>query len=249
MIGTETRKLLLRLLTLGMLTTCLIYVVNQNRALSASVGNQNQEPEVLIQLDDSTLVHLEGAFVKQELSPDGKYAVEVNSTIRNLSGKSIVAYAITQTNIGERFRSTSTVLSQIMTAKGALPPFHVMGYRSADSVAEPLKKIILSVDFIEFTDGTKWGTDQANSAETLTGRREGLRALKLKLSRLRKEKGVASLIEALDGYDLIPPAERSSAWKSGFRDAVGYKINKLRSTYRLGVEQGDAELEKSHDIF
>ena len=100
----------------------------------------------------------------------------------------------------------------------------------------PLPSIMLSVDFVEFGDGSTWGADFCRTAETLSGLRAGALAAKDKLAQIRQQDGGQGLVSLLKQSTLTlePPEGHSSVWVDAFREGVRRLFDKLRSANQEG---------------
>lgn len=112
----------------------------------------------------------------------------------------------------------------------------------------------LTVDFVEFADGTMWGTDASNSREKLAGQREGAKAERRRLKELFKSRGRKALSDLLQGdsvYDEpVPPGNvnRSVAWSQGYSGGVGSIRHRVLQALRTGDwDNVELELDKPYD--
>lgn len=86
--------------------------------------------------------------------------------------------------------------------------------------------ILISVDYVEFEDGSSWGSDSTGNSKLLAGQREGTKSAITQLKNLSRNQNVNSVINFLN-QDLqgitvdIPNMDQSDEWKRGFR--LGYK--------------------------
>jgi hypothetical protein len=97
----------------------------------------------------------------------------------------------------------------------------------------PLNNIEISLDFVQFADGSFWGTDTNEFAEKLRGFRAGALAVKDKFAKIQNEtdgKGLIDLLK-LDTLEIEVPRDHSSAWMDGFRDGVRSRFEKLKKAY------------------
>lgn len=94
----------------------------------------------------------------------------------------------------------------------------------AHKYSEEVVKVVLSIDFVEFIDGTTWGEDKEKSVELLAGRRAGAKKAKERLSEKFEKEGVAGVAEAIEhdsGEEgLIPPPDKSVIWQEGYANGV-----------------------------
>lgn len=179
-----------------------------------------------------------------------------NYSITNLSSKSIRAYTIkSEILYGEKnaqeIGSTLThlpTLSKIFQSNQSRQGTGGEG----TTYSEPVNEIILSVDFVEFTDGSTWGEDYYKSAERLAGQRAGGKAA---ISNFRQKLGTAEFrftsneIES-DSIELASAVDKSksSTWKEGYESGIGVVRNRLNKALSDGgIEEVKKELEKPFD--
>ena len=104
---------------------------------------------------------------------------------------------------------------------------------------EILNGVKLSIDFIEFSDGSTWGPDSFNSADDLAGERVGLRSSVQSLSEISKARGLNALT---NDVDIPTPEGKSLSWQRGFQRGTRTVRERLNRAYRRGGrEQLEAE--------
>lgn len=109
------------------------------------------------------------------------------------------------------------------------------------SYSEPVREILLSVDFVEFVDGTVWGPDTTHSSQRLAGTRAGMTVERNRLLTILNEDGIAKLISDVDAeLDVTPPTGNSPEWSEGFRTGALQYRARLR---RTRTQSGQASLE------
>ena len=101
--------------------------------------------------------------------------------------------------------------------------------------SEPVQAIRLSVDFVEFTDGTAWGPDTTRSSQRLAGIRAGMSVERNRLLTIFNDDGIAKLISDLDAeLEINPPQGNSPEWSEGFRTGTVQYRARLRRTRKQG---------------
>lgn len=196
----------------------------------------------------------ESPKIRIELQPDSPIIVSVSTTtsvdpsapnfsfrVVNRSTKNITAYAVRYETISERSKSGGMNLNNLSLTNQSLQP-NSSRLETVDGISfsDPIKKIILSVDFVEFDDSSIWGVDVFRSAERLAGQRAGLHTVAdLLLEKLNKG-GPLAVINANESSeaDVNPPPGQSSAWLEGFRS--GKSI--MRDRIRQASIQGDLQM-------
>lgn len=117
----------------------------------------------------------------------------VEFVVENVGAKPVLAFWVSYDMV---VRGTSVTLGRGVNANKQeliLPP----GKRRALAVSNPDKeKVVLSVDFVEFADGSTWGANTAQYAESLAGERAGARAEAERLMTLLKTGGLRAVEKA-----------------------------------------------------
>lgn len=180
------------------------------------------------------------------------YKPSYTLTLTNTGKKSIRAYTLrTQTGIGEQGRQLEeSSLSHMISENLLLLPGQSRQEinNGNGTFPEPVSQILISVDFVEFSDGTTWGEDKSKSAETLAGQRAGGAAAiayyKHKIDSGEfdpelVESGEAEILKAVD-------SGKSKAWKLGFQTGIGIVRGRLSRTTG-GMEAVKEELSKPFD--
>ena len=161
----------------------------------------------------------------------------LNPVIMNVSAKPIIAYAIRYDVITDRSSTNGLELSIADLPKSVLQPGQSIqiDIGGGENHSDGIKKIIVSVDFVEFDDASTWGRDTRKSAERLAGFRTGARAAAEHLLQILNERGVQVLVKDLDAEPLgivPPPANRSDEWLDGFRAGIGHMQGRVEQAYR-----------------
>jgi hypothetical protein len=178
-----------------------------------------------------------------------------NYSITNISSKSIRAYTIkSEILYGEKnAQQIGSILTHLPTLSKLLQSNHSQQEsRGGTTYSEPVNEIILSVDFVEFADGSAWGEDYFKAAERLAGQRAGG---KVAISNFRQKLGTAEFrftsneIES-ESLELASAVDKSksSNWKDGYQSGIGIVRNRLnRALNEGGIEEVKKELEKPFD--
>ena len=168
-------------------------------------------------------------------SPDGLMPT-VYFTVTNNSGKRIITYAVK--NEAKLSRGTiSTAITMITnpdrkhalrSGKGGQMEFSDLHY------GEPPESMILSIDFVEFLDGTRWGPDTTKTGERLDGVRAGAQAQRDALMKVLMADGPEGVIRSLDSItaEADQSIPRSQEWLDGFRGGVGSVRGRVRNKGR-----------------
>jgi len=154
---------------------------------------------------------------------DDAEAPLVNFVVENVGSKPIQAYWISYDTIkhgvniklGSGINATSREL--------VLPP----GKRRTTAILNRGKeKISLSVDFIEFADGTTWGNDTAKYGESLAGERRGAQAEAERLRKLLETSGLSAVVAAVSERETSLRSNHFSRSESG--SLIGARATRLR---------------------
>lgn len=176
-------------------------------------------------------------------APD-REMLEVYFTVTNVGSSPVRAYAVRVARGVETHEGGGCFFNNIEKAAKVLQPNQSVGRSTWRPVpaADAEIPVELTVDFVEFADGTVWGADSCQGAERLGGLRAGARAAKAHFKKKLNEKGVVALVKKLydDDPALAPPEGHSDAWNAGFRGAVNSFRERIR---QANVEGGGPEVE------
>lgn len=144
-------------------------------------------------------------------TPD-QQMLEVYFTVKNIGGNPIRAYTVRVSHGTEAQESAGCFLNNIEKAGKLLQPNQSVGRSTwrPISPSDPQSTIELTLDFVEFTDGSVWGGNSCQSAERLSGLRAGARVAKLRFKKKLNERGISALLKQLyeDDPELAPPAAK-----------------------------------------
>ncbi|MEN3334767.1 MAG: hypothetical protein V7641_4132 [Blastocatellia bacterium] len=171
---------------------------------------------------------------------------EVELVISNTTDKPVNAYAIRYDIVSNgQLRPGGVELNNISAVQFLLQPKQM---RTADiggvHYSMPIEQIIVSIDFVEYTDGTTWGVDTYSSGEVLAGLRAGAQTATRYLHRLLTEQGAASFAGGLEraAGDVSIPVGHSSKWQEGFQRGVAFITE--RAKHEIG-NSSPAEIERA----
>ena len=212
-------------------------------------SSQTPGPRIIIaeQTGSPLLVLSNGVDSSNVLEPHYWYSVTNNSD------KPISAYAIQErVSLGPGTPILSTAFVHLPAEQLLLRP-HVSKQEDGGvgkAYAKAPIEITISVDFIEFADGSRWGVDVGKSGERLDGQRAGGKAATKKYREVLDNKGIQGLELALTNANLIKPeSERQSVdWQDGFNVGVNIVKSRLaRAKLKDGPEGIKSELDKPFD--
>ena len=175
--------------------------------------------------------------VKTKWATPDQEMLEVYFTVTNVGSRPVRAYAVRVARGVETGEGGGCFFNNIEKAGKILQPNQSIGQSTWRPVpaSDADTPVELTLDFIEFADGTVWGADGCQTAERLGGLRAGARAAKAHFKKKLAEKGIDALVKRLyvDDPALAPPEGHSDAWKAGFRGAI--------NTYRERIRQANVE--------
>ena len=147
---------------------------------------------------------------------------KINYAVQNVSGKPITGYVIWESG-----KSTGKVATNFFPIK----PFQASVIYTGESFVEREnikddENVSLSVDYVEFADGSSWGNDTQGQSKHIAGGRAGVNAAAEQLSDLigKGEVGVLTALLKRDLVDIEVPLSgtaQNDKWQYGFRS--GYK--------------------------
>jgi len=228
------------------------YLIYAHSPLSAeafsNIRTISQSPTVLVGTQpDSPLVITVGLVdTLDPLSPQITYAIQ------NISDKPIRAFTVLEETATKSSRNKGSTIINITSAtkilqRGQMEQNTFIGHRFGD----PLLTLTLSIDFVEFEDGTTWGQDTQQSAENLAGQRVGGRETIKKLRELMLTQGsvnVANLVSGKNVEIVAPPSDQSEPWRYGFQTGHNVVLRRLKVAYEKGGSRDlVSELRKQFD--
>lgn len=229
----------------GVFLTISLYTVTRSQDPSDKFKEQPAIVAEVLKLDNSPLLVTVSSVDNSPLS----YQL-INLVIQNVSEKKIKAYVIAHS------------YSVAPSAAGTSSSFHqefVPGEIVFDSIGEARAnvkagvKLLLSLDFVRFTDGTTWGPDSQQQSQYISGQIEGETRAAAQISRLLEYLNTEAVVSILSKTtsETDPPFERKSESEKWWRGATsGYRgfVFKLQSAYQsdgiAGVKRKLDELRK-----
>jgi len=165
----------------------------------------------------------------------------VNFTVQNTGNKSVRGYVIEGAN-----KNTGKIITNFFPAKlfQATVTFTEELLIERENIKSD-KTLSLSIDYVEFEDGSSWGKDTQSQSENIAGGRVGAEAAVEQLKKLVEKRDSAALTALLKNnlaeLEVSLPetsGNKSEKWKSGFRS--GYKS--IISFLKVHRDKGDNEL-------
>lgn len=172
------------------------------------------------------------------------FAPQVEVVITNTSNKVVSAYAVRH-DVGSNgeLRAAGAELTRANSERSVLWPGDSQTITIGGThYSSPIGRLVVSVDFLEFTDGTMWGGDTYSSREVIAGMRAGEAATVNALRGLLAVEGISALKEALERSDddASIPVGHSPKWQEGFER--GMSLVKERVKHEA-IQMAPAEIE------
>jgi len=181
---------------------------------------------------------------------NGEFAFE----LINMSSKPIRAYAIKQEIEAGGTQLSSVLFSNLdLTNHPPLQPNQSSTvFDTCQAMSEKEQRITLSVDYVEFSDGTKWGVDSAKSADRSAGQRAAASLISKRLLKILNEGNLNDVLNAIEAGtpSIEPPAGRSEEWKEGFRLGSNSIAAYLKDAKKRGdLKQAEQKLRQLAERF
>ncbi|HKE55460.1 MAG TPA: hypothetical protein VKB46_02120 [Pyrinomonadaceae bacterium] len=114
----------------------------------------------------------------------------------------------------------------------------------------PPPPVQVFIDYVEFTDGSTWGRDKCQSAESLAGERAGGEAALKFLRTMLQENGVQAVVQTIrsGGPKVEQPDNQSARWNEAFSrgvEHVGYSV--IEAYQKEGEPEVGVILSKPYD--
>ena len=236
-------KLSFKFVALGILTGSLWLLYN-----SYGYSQTAPPPRIVVakQPDSPLLILSTYVDSSNSLSPHYGYSVT------NISDKPIRAYAIQErVSIDAGAPIISTTWTNSPAVKLFLKPHESRQEDGGQgrTYNSPPVKVELTVDFVEFADGTRWGDDAGKYGEMLDGERAGGKAAMKKYREILATKGIGELEQELANSTLIQPeTPKSVDWNNGFSVGVNRVKRRLKEAQiKGGQNEIKRELDKPFD--
>jgi hypothetical protein len=167
------------------------------------------------------------------------YRPKYRYQITNTSDKTVRAYAIRrEISFGaDQPKQIGVMFAHMPSLSLLLRPNQFKQTEQDDAVlSNPAKEIILSVDFVEFDDGTTWGDDSFMSSDRLAGQRAGGKEAIRRFKEIFRTGGLDALTTIIDKSDTVLPENQtnSQTWQEGFREGVGITRHRLKEAKKKG---------------
>lgn len=176
--------------------------------------------------------------LKTKWATSDEQMLEIYTVVENVSDVAIRAYAL-RSGTADGVESTGACLLHSTQSPGKI-------LRPGDSDSKstwrrippdsPSSNIDLSLDFVEFANGSTWGIDACQSIEKLSGLRAGATAAKDKLAKMlgqNNDRALSNLLK-LDAPILEPPEGHSAVWVESFQGGVRTLFERVKKANEEG---------------
>ncbi|HEV7743669.1 MAG TPA: hypothetical protein VGO56_01615 [Pyrinomonadaceae bacterium] len=177
---------------------------------------------------------------------------EIYVVVKNISDKRITAYATATFNLSQPNSQRACFMHSFAGPGKMLLPDKSDGksqWNRTDN-NNKIPNLEFGVDFVEFSDGSTWGTDRCQMKEYLDGYRSGLRAARELFKKAVPEVGGEQLIAELSKgpVEIEVPQGHSARWITSFKSGVeGMRSSVLRAYQERGVPEIKIELSRPID--
>lgn len=247
------RKLILKFFTLLTLLFCLFFFSKDSTKLLVASIQEGRSRQSIPNVSVSPQADSPLRIISTEVTSAEPQNFRLIATVQNQSSKEIRAYSISTEASTDKEQVGSTDFLNLTQRSTLWQPTEIRTIEVKKTQTELLVSVKLTVDFVEFSDSTTWGTDTSKSRDILAGQRAGARLERQRLRDLLKSQGRAALandiktsapgtIEALAGHN------KSSEWLIGFRNGVSAVRTRLeRILQSNGTVKIEIELDKPFD--
>lgn len=235
------QKLAFRLCALFVLLICLFLVSArdtpvQQAMISPPLAQQPKfAPKIAARSQPDSPLAITSIQITDQAIPDIPNT-EFGFYVVNASSKAIAAFAIKQDIVANGAASGGGVSlyhlllsnSSLRSGNSRLIPDTVDESSANNTI------VYLSVDFVQFADGTTWGADSGRSLERVLGQRSAVELLSEELlNTLNADKDIPRAIED-SAANLHYPQDHSETWKAGFNSALRLLVDRLKRANEKG---------------
>jgi hypothetical protein len=177
---------------------------------------------------------------------------QVELVIVNRGVQAVRAYTIRYQTISGHSKGGGMQLTSASSIESMLQPGHTSSATVGEgtSYQDPIKKIVVSVDFVELADGATWGPDEYNSNDRLAGQRAGAQQTVEELMNLLNKEGPLAVMQSIERNipAVAPPPGHSPEWLNAFDGGVGAIRERLKTAYnKSGIGVVESELRRPFD--
>ena len=230
-------KLVVRLAALTALTFSLILVLRQGDQVSLGMAQtiasfQPQAPVIVAHNEPNNPLVISA----ERQLPNTEQTPEVAFSVTNVTNKTVKAFAIKLEAMSDNKITSSVSLYNLDLSANDLSPNRSLNeFGTYEPLSNSQHRVTLSVDYVEYSDGTRWGLDSAKSGERVAGQRTAIKILTMRLIRIVREGNANDFANALESSISIElPPQHSEEWNDGFRLGAGAVVQRLKRAHQLG---------------
>lgn len=217
----------------------------QQKTPSSAGPSDAQLPEIIVvsQPDSPLLV-----TTSHRWAVPGVDILDLYVVVKNRDTKSIRAFT-TRIDFPDRKPSEVCAVDNIYFPNKVMKQDEGDG-KSRFTATKNSPVIQVSVDYVEFVDGSTWGQDTCHTVEFLAGERAGGDAAIKWFENLINEKGTKAVVELIRSRSVSveKPHSPSARWDEGFRNGVVIISRRVMDAYdREGEAAVAAVLSKPYD--
>ncbi len=239
-------KLIVRLAALAAVTLSLILVLKQDDQVGLGMAQpmasfQAQAPVIVARNEPNSplVISAERQLAKTEQAP------EIAFNVTNVTNKTITAFAIKlEVASGSRLVTEVSLHNLELSATDLPPNRSLNNFDTYENFSLEQHRVTLSVDYVQFSDGKRWGLDSVKSSEQVAGTRAAIETLTTRLVGIIRGTNANDLANVLESMaNIEPPPQHSEEWNNGFRGATRSIANRLkRANQAGGLGQVNSEL-------
>lgn len=176
---------------------------------------------------------------------------EISFTLENFSNQSVNAYSIRYIVVCGKSESEGVSLNNILSNSRVLQPEQITQDSLTDfGCSDTITSVNLSIDFVEFTDGRRWGDDRFKFGERLDGTRVGAQEETASLLSKFREQNKEAILEAisLNEINWSIPTGYSEEWINGYNAGRKSRRNQIQRVYlQNGINNIEQTLLQPYD--
>jgi hypothetical protein len=234
---TVHHKLGVRLAALAAVTFSLIIVVRHDDRVGMGMAQstpafQPQAPIIVARNEPNSplVISADRQLAKTEQAP------EVMFNVTNVTNKIVTAFAIKLDVMADSKVVSTIYLTNLALSATDLPPNGSQGQGvTYENLSNSQHRVTLSLDYLQFSDGKRWGSDSGKSAERVAGQRAAVETLTTRFAgtiRVANANDLPNVLESMT--TLEPPPQHSDEWSDGFRSAIRSVTNRLKRANKAG---------------
>jgi hypothetical protein len=245
---TVHHKLIVRLAALAAVTFSLILIVKQDG--ESGLGMAQQMPSFKPQAPIMVARNEPGSplvISAERLLANSEQAPEIAFNVTNVTNKTITAFAIRVEVMADDKVVNTVALYNLELNASDLPPNRSLSrFDNYENLSDAQHRVTLTVDYVEFSDGKRWGADSTKSAEQVAGQRAAIETFTTRLRQIIRATNGNEITNVLESMaNLAPPPEHSHEWNYGFQSAARSLANRLkRANQTGGLSQVNSELSR-----